>query len=79
MVPAETESGIKIVSSNLLLDDDTEPLIWRGPMIASVVKQFWTDVYWGDVDYLFVDMPPGTGDVPLTVFQSLPVEGIVVV
>lgn len=79
MVPAETESGIKIVSSNLLLDDDTEPLIWRGPMIASVVKQFWSDVYWGDVDYLFVDMPPGTGDVPLTVFQSLPVEGIVVV
>lgn len=79
MVPAETESGIKIVSSNLLLDNDTEPLIWRGPMIASVVKQFWTDVYWGDVDYLFVDMPPGTGDVPLTVFQSLPVEGIVVV
>lgn len=79
MVPAETKSGIKIVSSNLLLDDDTEPLIWRGPMIASVVKQFWSDVYWGDVDYLFVDMPPGTGDVPLTVFQSLPVEGIVVV
>lgn len=79
MVPAETKSGIKIVSSNLLLDDDTEPLIWRGPMIASVVKQFWSDVYWGNVDYLFVDMPPGTGDVPLTVFQSLPVEGIVVV
>ncbi len=79
MVPAETESGIKIISSNLLLDNDTEPLIWRGPVIASVVKQFWSEVYWGDVDYLFVDMPPGTGDVPLTVFQSLPVEGIVVV
>ena len=81
MVPAETKSGIKIVSSNLLLDDDTEPLIWRGPMIASVVKQFWSDVYWGDVDYLFVDMPPGTGDVPLTVFQArqmnVPILGLV--
>ncbi len=77
--PVNTKTGIRIMSLNLLLDNDTDPVIWRGPMIAGVVKQFWTDVCWGDVDYMFVDMPPGTGDVPLTVFQSLPVDGIVVV
>ena len=72
-------TGISIISSNLLLDNDTDPVIWRGPVIANVVKQFWSEVWWKDIDYLFVDMPPGTGDVPLTVFQSLPVEGIVIV
>lgn len=77
--PAQTKSGIDIISVNLLLEDESAPVVWRGPMIANVVKQFWTDVIWSDVDYLFVDMPPGTGDVPLTVFQSLPVDGIVVV
>lgn len=79
MRPVVTKSGIKIISSNLLLDRDTDPVIWRGPVIANVVKQFWAEVMWGELDYLFVDMPPGTGDVPLTVFQSLPVEGIVIV
>lgn len=73
------KDGTKIMSINLLVDDEEAPVIWRGPVIAGVVKQFWTDVIWGDLDYLFVDMPPGTGDVPLTVFQSLPVDGIVVV
>lgn len=77
--PAETQDGMKIMSVNLLLEHDTDPVVWRGPLIAGTVKQFWTDVCWGDVDYMFVDMPPGTGDVPLTVFQSLPVDGIVVV
>jgi Mrp family chromosome partitioning ATPase len=77
--PAESTTGIKLMSVNLLLPDDTDPVIWRGPIVAGTVKQFWTDVLWGDVDYMFVDMPPGTGDVPLTVFQSLPVHGIVVV
>ena len=77
--PIEAEDGTKIMSINLLLEDEEQPVIWRGPVIAGAVKQFWTDVQWGDVDYLFVDMPPGTGDVPLTVFQSLPVDGIVVV
>ena len=77
--PAMTDMGIKIMSINMLLDDDTTPVIWRGPVLAGVVKQFWTDVIWGELDYLLVDMPPGTGDVPLTVFQSLPVEGLVVV
>ena len=77
--PAVTEAGIKIMSINMLLEDDTTPVIWRGPVLAGVVKQFWTDVVWGELDYLLVDMPPGTGDVPLTVFQSLPVEGIVIV
>ena len=67
------------MSINLLLDDETAPVLWRGPVLAGAVKQFWTDVIWGDVDYLFVDMPPGTGDVPLTVFQSLPIDGIIVV
>ncbi|WP_324825338.1 Mrp/NBP35 family ATP-binding protein [Sinanaerobacter sp. ZZT-01] len=77
--PALTKTGIQIMSANLLLEDDTDPVIWRGPVIAGTVKQFWTEVIWENVDYLFVDMPPGTGDVPLTVFQSLPVDGIVVV
>ena len=77
--PVETKTGIEIMSLNLLMEDETDPVVWRGPVIAGAVKQFWTDVIWGDVDYLFVDMPPGTGDVPLTVFQSLPVDGIIVV
>ncbi len=79
MVPMETAGGMKIMSINLLLDDEEAPVIWRGPVIAGVVKQFWNETVWGDIDYLFVDMPPGTGDVPLTVFQSLPVDGIVIV
>ena len=79
IIPSESAKGIKIVSSNLMLEDETDPIIWRGPMIAGMVKQFWTDVIWGDVDYMFVDCPPGTGDVPLTVFQSIKVDGIIVV
>ena len=79
ILPAVTASGIKIMSINLLLENDTDPVIWRGPVLAGTVKQFWTDVCWGNVDYMFVDMPPGTGDVPLTVFQSLPLDGIIVV
>ena len=77
--PLESHTGIKVMSINLLLEKETEPVLWRGPVIAGVVNQFWTDVHWGDVDYMFVDMPPGTGDVPLTVFQSLPVDGVIVV
>ncbi len=77
--PAESKMGTKIISINLLLDSEETPVIWRGPVIAGTVKQFWSDVIWGDVDYMFVDMPPGTGDVPLTVFQSLPLDGIVIV
>ena len=79
MVPATTATGIDIMSANLLLDKDTDPVIWRGPVIAGAVKQFWSDALWKDVDYMFVDMPPGTGDVPLTVFQSLPLSGIIIV
>ena len=79
LYPAVTRGGIQVMSINLLLDNNTDPVVWRGPVIAGAVKQFWTDVIWEDVDYLFVDMPPGTGDVPLTVFQSLPVDGIVIV
>ena len=79
LYPAVTTTGIQVMSINLLLDDNTAPVVWRGPVIAGAVKQFWTDVIWEDVDYMFVDMPPGTGDVPLTVFQSLPVDGIVIV
>lgn len=79
MYPYETKEGIKIVSINLLMEDEEAPVVWRGPVIAGAVKQFWNEAVWGDVDYLFVDMPPGTGDVPLTVFQSLPVDGIVIV
>lgn len=79
ILPQEAENGVKVMSINLLLEHDTDPVIWRGSLIAGTVKQFWTDVCWGDVDCLYVDMPPGTGDVPLTVFQSLPVDGIVIV
>ncbi len=79
LCPAISANGVKIMSINLLLDDPASPVVWRGPVLAGAVKQFWTDVVWGDVDYMFVDMPPGTGDVPLTVFQSLPVDGIVIV
>ena len=79
MLPPRSKTGIEIMSLNLLVGDETEPVVWRGPVIAGAVKQFWTDVVWGDVDYMFVDMPPGTGDVPLTVFQSLPIDGIIVV
>ena len=79
LLPAEAKNGTKIMSVNLLLEGNTDPVIWRGPVIAGVVKQFWSDVVWGEVDYMFVDMPPGTGDVPLTVFQSLPVAGVVIV
>ena len=77
--PAVSKSGIQIMSINLLLDHEDDPVLWRGPIIAGAVKQFWTDVIWDDVDYMFVDMPPGTGDVPLTVFQSLPIDGIIIV
>ena len=79
MFPCVAKDGTKIMSVNLLLEHESDPVIWRGPVIAGVVTQFWTDVMWGDLDFLFVDMPPGTGDVPLTVFQSLPLDGIVVV
>ena len=79
MYPNKSEGGVKVMSSNLLLEHETDPVVWRGPVIASMVKQFWTDVVWGDVDYMFVDCPPGTGDVPLTVFQSVKVDGIIVV
>ena len=79
IIPAESTGGVKLMSVNLFLDDETQPVVWRGSIIANTVKQFWTDVVWGDVDYMFVDMPPGTGDVPLTIFQSLPVDGIIVV
>lgn len=77
--PAETPSGLKLISVNMLLQNEEDPVVWRGPVIANMVKQFWSNVMWGDVDYMFVDMPPGTGDVPLTVFQSLPVDGIILV
>lgn len=77
--PMETKNGIKVISINLLLPTEETPVIWRGPILANMVKQFWTDVIWGDLDYLFVDMPPGTGDVPLTAFQSLPIDGVVIV
>lgn len=79
MLPAKSMEGVEIMSANLLLDKDTDPVIWRGPVIAGAVKQFWSETLWQDVDYMFVDMPPGTGDVPLTVFQSLPVDGIIIV
>lgn len=78
-LPCEAQDGTKIMSVNLLLENESDPVIWRGPVIANAVTQFWTDVVWGELDYLFVDMPPGTGDVPLTVFQSLPVDGAVIV
>ena len=79
IIPVMSKTGIELMSVNLLLEDETEPVVWRGPVIAGTVKQFWQDVVWNDVDYMFVDMPPGTGDVPLTVFQSLPVDGVIVV
>ena len=79
LYPVTTDSGIQIMSINLILENETEPVVWRGPVIAGAVTQFWTDVIWTDVDYMFVDMPPGTGDVPLTVFQSLPIDGVVIV
>ena len=79
MFPLSSKTGIKVMSINLLLEDEDKPVVWRGPVLAGVVKQFWTDVVWDDVDYMFIDMPPGTGDVPLTVFQSIPVDGAVIV
>lgn len=79
ILPAETDTGIKLISVNMMLPESDSPIIWRGPVIAGVVQQFWTDVVWGDLDCLLVDCPPGTGDVPLTVFQSLPLDGIVIV
>jgi Mrp family chromosome partitioning ATPase len=79
LFPVKTKTGIDIMSVNLLLKNDTDPVVWRGPIIGNTVKQFWTDVIWGDVDFMFIDMPPGTGDVPLTVFQSIAVDGIIVV
>lgn len=79
MVPATSSTGVEIMSANLLLDHESDPVIWRGPVIAGAVKQFWNETLWKDIDYMFVDMPPGTGDVPLTVFQSLPVDGIIIV
>ncbi len=79
ILPARSAGGIQIMSINLLLDNESDPVLWRGPIIAGAVKQFWTDVIWDDVDYMFVDMPPGTGDVPLTVFQSLPIDGVIIV
>ena len=79
LFPVYSETGVQIMSINLILQSDTEPVVWRGPVIAGAVTQFWTDVMWDNVDYMFVDMPPGTGDVPLTVFQSLPIDGIIIV
>ena len=79
MLPAVSRFGTQVMSINLLLPDETDPVLWRGPILAGAVKQFWTDVCWGDVDYLFVDMPPGTGDVALNVFQTLPVDGVIIV
>lgn len=79
IMPVESQTGIELMSVNFLLEDETMPVLWRGPVISGVVTQFWQDVMWGDIDFMFVDMPPGTGDVPLTVFQSLPIDGIIVV
>ncbi len=79
LIPVTTRGGIDVMSVNLLLENDTDPVVWRGPVIAGTVKQFWTDVIWTDEDIMFIDMPPGTGDVPLTVFQSIPVDGIIIV
>ena len=79
ILPSKTRDGIRTMSINLLLEDDTDPVVWRGPVLSNVVQQFWSDVVWGDVDMMFVDMPPGTGDVPLTVYQMLPLDGVVIV
>jgi Mrp family chromosome partitioning ATPase len=79
LLPVKSKTGIDIMSVNLLLENDTDPVVWRGPVIAGTVKQFWTDVIWTNEDFMFIDMPPGTGDVPLTVFQSIPLDGIIIV
>ncbi len=79
LYPVKTQNGISVMSLNLLTENETDPVVWRGPIIAGTVKQFWTGVIWGDIDYMFIDMPPGTGDVPLTVFQSIPIDGIILV
>ena len=79
ILPAETHMGIKVMSVNLLLEDESQPVVWRGPVLAGAVTQFWTDVVWGELDVLFIDMPPGTGDIPLTVYQSIPLDGNIVV
>ena len=79
LIPEQSKTGINIMSVNLLLDEETAPVVWRGPVISGVIQQFWKDVAWGDIDYMFVDMPPGTGDVPLTVYQSIPIDGIIIV
>ncbi|MHB1314528.1 MAG: P-loop NTPase [Christensenellales bacterium] len=79
LFPVRSKTGIEVMSLNLLLDNETDPVIWRGPILAGTVKQFWTDVIWGDIDFMFIDMPPGTGDVPLTVFQSIKVDGVIIV
>ena len=79
MLPAKTGSGISVMSINLLLKNETDPVLWKGPIISQSIKQFWSETYWEDIDFMFVDMPPGTGDVPLTVFQSLPIDGIIIV
>lgn len=79
LFPVKSKTGIEVMSLNLLIDNETDPVVWRGPIIAGTVKQFWTDVIWGNVDFMFIDLPPGTGDVPLTVFQSIPVDGIIIV
>ena len=79
LLPVTTHTGLQLMSINLILENETEPVVWRGPVIAGAVTQFWTDVLWTDVDYMFVDLPPGTGDVPLTVFQSLPIDGVIIV
>ena len=79
MIPAESQTGVRILSANLILENETDPVIWRGPIVGGVIKQFWGEALWEEIDYMFVDMPPGTGDVPLTVFQSLPLDGILIV
>jgi Mrp family chromosome partitioning ATPase len=79
IIPAQTKTGIRLMSVNLLLENEDDPVVWRGPVIAGMIKQFWGEVCWGDIDFMFVDMPPGTGDVPLTVFQSIPLDGIIIV
>ncbi len=79
LIPMLSKTGIEVMSTNLLLENETDPVVWRGPVIAGMVKQFWTDVIWNEVDFMFIDMPPGTGDVPLTVYQSIPVDGIIIV
>ena len=79
ILPLTAPNGTEVISANMFLPNESDPVVWRGPLIAGMVKQFWSDVIWADIDYMFVDMPPGTGDVPLTVFQSLPVDGIIVV